>query len=111
MKAHIPLKLTNKERKALEEEINKQTATNVMKLSRNIQALVLWVVHEHLRFGKKRLLRFQKAFMPMIQELQEFYMSEDASDTEFVCMYKLKHEVGVDVEELDEMFKLQMRIK
>lgn len=109
MRAHRII--TSKERRAMEDEINRQTARNVMNLSRNIQALVLWAIHEHLRFGKKRLLRFQNAFMPMIEELQKFYMAEDAADTEFYCMYKLKHEVGIDVNELDEMFKLQMRIK
>jgi hypothetical protein len=109
MKAILPL--TNRERKALEAEINRQTAKNVKDLSLNLQALVLWQLHEQLGFGKKRLLRFQKAFLPMIKELQRFYELENASETDFVCKYKLKNEVGIDVENLDEMFEFQVVMK
>ena len=109
MKAILPL--TNRERKALESEINRQTAKNVKNLSLNLQALVLWQLHEQLGFGKKRLLRFQSAFLPMIQELQRFYELENASETDFVCRYKLKNEVGIDVENLDEMFEFQVVMK
>lgn len=109
MKAILPL--TNRERKALEAEINRQTAQNVKNLSLNLQALVLWQLHEQLGFGKKRLLRFQKAFLPMIKELQRFYELENATETDFVCRYKLKNEVGIDVENLDEMFEFQVVMK
>ena len=109
MKAILPL--TNRERKALEAEINRQTAQNVKNLSLNLQALVLWQLHEQLGFGKKRLLRFQKAFLPMIKELQRFYELENATETDFVCRYKLKNEVGIDVENLDEMFEFSVVMK
>ena len=109
MKAILPL--TNRERKALEAEINRQTAQNVKNLSLNLQALVLWQLHEQLGFGKKRLLRFQKAFLPMIKQLQRFDELENASETDFVCKYKLKNEVGIDVESLDEMFEFQVVMK
>lgn len=110
MKAILPMRLTNKERKALEREINIQTAQNVQKLSLNLQALVLWNLHEQYGFGKKRLLDFQKAFLPKIEELQQYYLAEDANETEFICLYKLKNEVGIDVEELNEMFKIQVKL-
>lgn len=109
MKAILPL--TNRERKALEAEINRQTAQNVKNLSLNLQALVLWQLHEQEGWGKKKLLRFQKRFLPMIQELQRFYELENASETDFVCRYKLKNEVGIDVEDLDGMFEFQVVMK
>lgn len=109
MKAILPL--TNRERKALEAEINRQTAQNVKNLSLNLQALVLWQLHEQEGWGKKKLLRFQKRFLPMIQELQRFYELENASETDFVCRYKPKNEVGIDVENLDEMFEFQVVMK
>lgn len=109
MKAILPL--TNRERKALEAEINRQTAQNVKNLSLNLQALVLWELHEQEGWGKKKLLRFQKDFLPMIKELQRFYELENASETDFVCRYKLKNEVGIDVEKLDEMFEFQVVMK
>lgn len=111
MKAHLPTKIPSKVRKALQDEINRQTGENVRNLSLNIQALVLWSLHQQLGFGKKRLLRFQKAFLPLIEELQDFYQAENAEETEFVCLYKLKNEVGIDVENLDEMFRLQVKMK
>lgn len=110
MKANIN-QLTAKQRKALYDEVNRQTAKNVQSLSQNLSAMVLWCLHEHLGFGKKRLMRFQKAFMPMIQELQDFYLAENAEETQFVCKYRLKHEVGIDVEELDEMFEVKVKIQ
>lgn len=109
MKAILPL--TNRERKALEAEINRQTAKNVKDLSLNLQALVLWQLHEQLGLGKKKLLEFQKDFLPAIKELQRFYELENASETDFVCRYKLKNEVGIDVEALDEMFEFQVVVK
>lgn len=109
MKAILPL--PNKTRKAIEAECRRQTGENVRNLSLNITALVLWSVRKQLKFGKKRLLRFQKDFLPLIQELQEFYQLENARETEFVCVKKLKDEVGIDVEELNEMFSFQVKMK
>ena len=108
MKAFIPL--TNKERKAIEREVNKQTAENVKNLSVNLQALVLWNLREQLGWGKKLLLRFQKAFLPKLKELEQFYLCNDAAELEFVCLYKLKNEVGIDVKELGTMFEMQVKM-
>ena len=110
MKAILPTKITNKVRKALMDEINKQTGENVKNLSVNIQALVLWSLHQQFGFGKKRLLDFQKAFVPLIRDLQEFYQTDNATETEFVCLYKLKNEVGIDVKNLDEMFQIEVKM-
>ena len=110
MKAYLQPKIPSNVRKALQQEVNRQTGENVRKLSLNIQALVLWSLHKQLGFGKKRLLRFQNAFLPLIDELQEFYQTDDADETEFVCLYKLKNEVGIDVEELSEMFRIGVKV-
>lgn len=107
MKANV---IPRKVRKAIEEEVKRQTGENVRKLSLNIQALVLWAVHKHLGFGKKRLLRFQKAFLPSIRDLQEYYEAEDANETEFICLHRLKHEVGIDVEQLGDMFQFGVKM-
>lgn len=110
MNAFVP-RLSNKERKEIEREIRRQTANNVKNLSLNLQAIVLWNIHEQLGFGQKRLIEFQKTFLPLIKELQEFYMAEDAEETEFILLYKLKNEVGVDVRELNDMFEIECVIK
>ena len=110
MKARLPL-FSAKERKIFEEEINRQTAKNIERMSVDLQALVLWSIHQQLGLGKKRLLRFQKAFQPMIRELQKYYELDSANETDFVCKYKLKNEVGIDVEKLDAMFQFQVVLK
>ena len=109
MKANVN-RLTNKQRKALEDEANRQTAKNVKKLAKNLSAMVLWSLHVYpkTRWSKKRLLEFQKAFLPMIEELQEYYLAECAEDTEFALKYRLKHECDIDVEELDDMFTIKV---
>ena len=111
MKAHLPPDIPCKVKKAIQKELNRQAGENIRNMSLNLQALFLYALREHLGFGKKRLMRFQKAFLPMIEELREFYQAENADETEFVCLYKLKNEVGIDVEKLDSMFKLEMKIK
>lgn len=111
MKVRIPPSIPKPVWKALEDEIKRQTAENVKNLSLNIQALVLWSLHQQLGFGKKRILRFQKNFLPLIRELQDFYQTENADETEFVCLHKLKNDVGVDVKNLDEMFKFGVKME
>lgn len=107
MKVRIPM--TGEMRREMKREIDRQTAENVRRLSANLSALVLWSVRQQLGFGKKRLLRFHKNFLPLIQELQNFYLSESSEETAFVCIHNLKEEVGIDVNELDDMFKIQAR--
>lgn len=108
MKAILPL--PNKTRKAIEDELRRQTGENVRNLSLNIQALVLWSLRKQLGFGKKRLLRFQESFLPLIQELQDHYQLDNARETEFVCAKNLRDEVGIDVEQLNEMFSFQVKL-
>lgn len=110
MRALIP-RLSNKERKEIEREVRFQTGENVKSLSLNLQAIVLWNLHVQLGFGQKRLIEFQRSFLPLIKELQDFYMAEDAKETEFILLYKLKNELGVDVKELNDMFQIECVIK
>lgn len=110
MKANVPL-FTSKERKAMQAEIDRQTAQNVKNLSLDLQSMVLWSLHEQEGWGKKKLLRFQKGFLPLIKQLQEFYEARSADDTNFICRYKLKNECGIDVEELNGMFEFQVVVR
>ena len=111
MKAIVPPKLSVNQKKALNIEINKQLSQNVRDLAVFLQAIVLWELHEQLGFGKKRLLRFQKGFLPKIKALQEYYDTRNADDTDFVCRYKLKNEVGIDVADLDSIFEFSLKLK
>ena len=109
MKARA-LNLTNREMRALRDEINRQTAQNVRKLSKNINALVLWQVRKHFGFGKKKLLEFQDDFLPAMRELQEYYMTSSADETDYICEYLLKTELGIDVKSLDDIISFNIKI-
>ena len=90
--------LTVAEKKALDMEIKRQIAEYERKHSNELQALVLWQLHEQLGFGVKRLKKFYDNFNPAIDELLERYQLED-DDCSFICTLKLK-ELGLDIEEL-----------
>ena len=109
MKARA-LNITNRELRALRAEIDRQLTQNVENLSQNIQALILWQLREQLGWGKKRLLRFQKRFVPAIRELQEYYMTRSDAETDYICRYKLKSELGIDVSKIDEIISITIKI-
>lgn len=109
MKANV-LGLTNREMRVLRDEINRQTAHNVRKLAKNFQAMVLWQLREQEGWGKVKLMRFQERFVPAIRELEKFYLSANADETDYICEYKLKHEVGIDVKDLDDIIDFDVNI-
>lgn len=47
----------------------------------------------------------------MIKELQEYYLAENAEETAFALKYRLKHECDIDVEELDDMFSIKVKVE
>lgn len=108
MKARI---ITNSERKAILREADLQLAKNVAGLAKNLLAVYLWHLHEQEGYGKKRLKRAAKQFARRIKELKDFYDFKNGEDMEFLYKYKLKNEVGIDVEELDDIFEFQIVMK
>lgn len=88
--------LTTAERKAMDIEIQKQLAEYTRKHELEIDALILWQLHEQLGFGPKRLRRFYDNFVPAIEEVAGRYEVED-SDRVWMCTHKLK-EYGIDIE-------------
>lgn len=88
--------LTAKERAAMHMEINRQIIDADKKYTNDIDAMVLYTLHVHLGFGKKRLRRFWEAFRKEHKALIEYYQMPD--DGAWLCQRKLK-DIGVDVEE------------
>lgn len=86
--------LTAKERKAMELEINRQIAESERQHANDLDILVLYVLHVHLGFGKKRLRRFFEAFTAEHNKLIDYYEMPD--DNVWLADRKLK-EIGVDV--------------
>lgn len=60
-----------------------------------IDAIILWELHQQLGFGEKRLRRFYDAFSKEFNELRKRYECEDENAI-WLCDMKLK-EIGVDV--------------
>jgi hypothetical protein len=96
MKARIPWKPTKKEQKAMREEINRQIMEADEQYSLDLDAMILYTLHVHLGFGKKRLREFWEAFQREHDNLVKHYQMP--GEFTWLCHHKLK-EIGVDVEE------------
>lgn len=88
---------TAAERKAIDMEIQRQLAEYDRKNMREIDAIFLWVLHEKLGLGHRRLKEFYNSFYAEMAELIRRYELED-TDNVWLCTYKLK-EYGIDLEE------------
>jgi hypothetical protein len=109
MKALIPRKMSNAEMKALNSSIREQIAENVDKLKGNIEAIVLWQLHEQFGFGVKRLEAFLEGFQPALKELNDFYGLKDVDEIECACVHNLKT-IGFDTEKLGKAFPVEYTI-
>ena len=79
--------LTAAEQKAMNMEIQRQCAEFDKKNAREIDAMVLWVLHEVFGFGPDRLHKFYKSFNGQVD-----------GDQVWLCLHKLK-EYGINLEE------------
>ena len=109
MKALLPRKMTKREMDALEGSIREQIAVGVDKLKGNIEAIVLWQLHEQFGFGAKRLEAFLEGFQPALQGLKAFYDLEGQEETELACIHNLKS-IGFDTDKLGKAFPVEYTI-
>ena len=109
MKSIVPRKLSNAQMKALDGSIREQIGQNIVKLKGNIEAIVLWQLHEQCGFGAKRLEAFLEGFQPALQELMSFYGVEGTEETEMACVYNLKS-IGFDTDKLGKAFPVEYTI-
>ena len=109
MKSIVPRKLSNREMLALDGSIREQIGQHIGKLKGNIEAIVLWQLHEQYGFGAKRLEAFLEGFQPALQELMDFYGVEGAEDVEFACVHNLKS-IGFDTDKLGKAFPVEYTI-
>lgn len=89
--------LSKSEREALDREVRKAMAEYDDKNAIEIDAMVLWILHEKFGFGPIRLKRFHDSFVPAIKELIERYDMSD-KDGAWLCTHKLK-EYGIDLKD------------
>ena len=88
--------LSAAEKKALDMEVKRQISEYDQKHRLELQAVFLWVLHEHLGFGEKRLKQFFDIFDEAIDALIERYDLE-TKDSAWLCTLKLK-EIGIDIQ-------------
>lgn len=84
-----------KEQKAIDAEILRQCAEFDTKNADEIDAMVLWLLHEKFGFGTKRLRAFYDYFSTELDALVKRYVMDNA-DKPWLCTYKLK-EYGIDI--------------
>ena len=77
------------------EESQRQIKDIMERFYTDLDAIILWALHEHFGFGVERLHRFYLAFAQIYKDLRDFY--EMGSDTPWVCRKKLE-DIGVDLE-------------
>lgn len=87
---------TATEKKAMNMEIQKQLAELNRKHEREIDSMILWVLHSQFGFGPERLKRFYNTFAASIEKLLGQYEMDD-SDQIWLCTHLLK-EYGVDLD-------------
>lgn len=88
--------LTAAEKKAMNMEIQRQLVEYERKHTIELEAIILWVLHEQLGFGEKRLRRFHDGFTPEVEALLKRYEMDDSDDA-WLCTRKLK-DMGIDIE-------------
>ena len=91
---------TSEEKKAIDIKIKNQLAEFDKKHEIEIDALILWTLHEEFGFDEKRLKKFFDIFGEAIDELIKRYEFEDF-DKIWICTEKLKN-YGVNLEEWEE---------
>ena len=83
--------------KAMNHEIMRQIAENTRKHEMELDAVILWQLHEQLGLGPIRLRRFYDTFGIALRDLVSRYEMDD-TDQIWLCTHKLK-EYGIDLEE------------
>lgn len=91
--------MTNAEKKAMDMEIRRQLEEYNRNNADNIDAMILWHLHEEFGFGKKRLKKFYETFSTRMKELSDYYLI-DTDRIPWVYQKKLK-EYGIDIAKLN----------
>ena len=83
-------------RRPMDMEIERQLAEYTRKHEADLNATILYVLHEQLGFGEQRLRKFFDRFSVEIDALVKYYEMDD-EDAEWLCTRKLL-DMGIDVE-------------
>lgn len=96
--------------RAIQKELDRQTAEQARKLAKDVMAMVLWAVAESEGYGKKRLLRLGRAMQPLFDSLTKHYEMEE-DDTVWLCRKMLENNYGIGDQELEGMLRIRAEIE
>ena len=91
MKAKIPYRMTNNQRKAMSDEIESQIQAARIRDADEYDAAVLWAMHLCFGMGKKRLRRFYDFFRTLYLNNNRWQFGRSEID--------LLRGIGIDIEE------------
>lgn len=96
MKAKLPYRFSNKEKKIVDEEINKLILQRDEEYAADMDAMILYVLMTEYGFRKKRLRKFWDLFQKAHRELRDHYEMQSNADNVWLAHHKLA-DIGVDV--------------
>ena len=100
MKARIPFRPSNRQRAAMEEEIDRQLAVNARRMNADLCAVFLWSLRESEGWGKKKLTEAAEHFLDGVEGRARQYGRHE-EDASWLCKHQLKA-MGVDVDKIAE---------
>ena len=84
----------------VKEAINEVMPEYIADAAKEMDAIILWYLHEELGFGEKRLRKFFDEFHIKLDDLMKWYQMGQ-SDKSFLCGYKLE-QYGIDISKWQE---------
>jgi hypothetical protein len=90
-------KLTAAEKKAMDIEIRKQLAEDLIKHEDEVDAIVLYALGQEFGWGATRMRRLWEIVHNGYRELCKRYEMDPTEDGPWLIQYKLKKEKGVDI--------------
>lgn len=91
--------MSKEEKRALQAEVARQSREISDRFALELDATILWALHEKFGFGAKRCRRFYDCVYEVRENLLKKYEMQD--DCEFILIYKLK-EYGIDLKKWSE---------
>lgn len=108
MKARVrsgKLEMAPETRAAMEAEAKRMAMEAIDEMNRNnekeIDSMILYILHTEFGFGEKRLRRFYDRFSSGLRELGKRYQMETYEDRIWLCERALR-EAGIDISEWSE---------
>lgn len=109
MKCNVSALTAKQKKQAIEAGMN-IIRERLPEVIENVEAIILWQLHEQYGFGKERLLKFFNATAPMINGMLEYYNYQSDEDAIWVCKHKLK-EIGINIDDMVSPLKTDIQLR